>query len=68
MRRLRWLRRTEITTECDECGRQFDLVTGGACARCRRALCAAHLHGSFARRLLVDVGAEPICVSCRQSA
>jgi hypothetical protein len=33
-------------------------------------LCHAHLHGSFFRRLLVDMnlGAQPICVSCRKSA
>lgn len=57
-----------IATECDACGRQFDIVSGGACARCRKALCFAHLHGSWVRRLLVDLGAEPVCVACRNAA
>jgi hypothetical protein len=68
IRPLRWFMHTEMATECEQCGRRFDLVSGGACARCRRALCAAHLHGSWVRRLIVDLGAEPICVQCRQSA
>ena len=52
-------------TECEVCGVRFDIVKGGACAKCRRALCATHLYGSFLRRLLVDLGAAPICVQCR---
>lgn len=42
-----------------------DLTRAGACARCRRILCNTHLHGSFLRRLIVDVGAEALCVRCR---
>jgi hypothetical protein len=56
---------TEMSTECDVCGRRFDLVGGGVCMRCRKALCPAHLHGSWLRRLLVDLGAQPLCVACR---
>ena len=56
---------TAMGTECEMCGRRFDLVKGGACVQCRRALCADHLHGSWARRLLVDLGAQPVCVQCR---
>ncbi len=54
-----------MATECDECGLRFDLVSGGVCEKCRRVLCARHLHGSFVRRLLVDFGAATICVRCR---
>ena len=68
LRTLRWLRATDIKTECDICGVRFDLVRGGACARCRRALCFRHLHGSWVRSLMVDLGATPICVECRRAA
>jgi len=54
-----------MSTDCEVCGRRFDLVKGGACQRCRRVLCPAHLHGSFGRRLLVDLGAAALCVQCR---
>ena len=57
---------TQMQTECEQCGVRFDLVKGGACVKCRRALCPTHLHGSFARRLLVDLGAQPICLQCRR--
>jgi len=64
-RPLRVFMRTEMATECEICGVRFDLIAGGACARCRRVLCARHLHGSWVRRLLVDFGAAPICCECR---
>jgi hypothetical protein len=54
-----------MSTECDACGRRFDLVKGGTCVRCRRILCEQHLHGSLVRRLMVDFGAKPLCVQCR---
>jgi hypothetical protein len=54
-----------MSTECDACGRRFDLVKGGACKQCGRILCERHLHGSLVRRLLVDLGAKPVCVQCR---
>jgi hypothetical protein len=57
-----------MATECDVCGLRFDLISGGACLRCRKILCATHLHGSWLRRLLVDFGADPICCACRQAA
>ena len=56
---------TEMSTECEVCGRRFDLIKGGACQRCRRVLCSAHLHGSWLRRMLVDLGAAAVCVHCR---
>jgi len=67
MGKLELFRSTEIATDCDECGGRVDLIKGGVCLRCRRILCYRHLHGSFARRLLTDLGADPICVRCRAS-
>jgi hypothetical protein len=67
-RRIRLFRHTEMATECDVCGLRFDLISGGACLRCRKILCSRHLHGSWLRRLLVDFGADPICCACRQAA
>lgn len=54
-----------LFTQCEQCKRTVDLSRAGACARCKRILCNTHLHGSFLRRLRVDLGAEPVCVSCR---
>jgi hypothetical protein len=42
-----------------------DMLKGGVCTQCRRILCYMHLHGSWARRLLTDLGAETVCVECR---
>ena len=56
---------TEMSTECDVCGKHFDLVKGGVCQQCRRVLCPQHLHGSWARRLLADLGAQVRCNDCR---
>jgi hypothetical protein len=55
-----------MTTDCDACGRRFDLIGGGACTRCRRILCQQHLHGTWLRRLAVDFGAASLCVDCRR--
>lgn len=65
MGRVRFFLETQITTECDACHARVDLVKGGVCTRCKRVLCARHLHGSWARRLLVDLGAAPVCPACR---
>jgi hypothetical protein len=65
MARIELFRSTDISTDCDQCGGRVDLIKGGVCVRCRRILCYRHLHGSFVRRLLTDLGAETICVSCR---
>ena len=54
-----------MRTECDACRLPFDLVKGGVCERCRRVLCERHLHGSFIRRLRVDLGAAALCLDCR---
>ncbi|HJQ18970.1 MAG TPA: hypothetical protein VJ867_01390 [Gemmatimonadaceae bacterium] len=66
---LRIFRRSNLLTECEECRLPVDLSRAGGCARCRRVLCNRHLHGSFWRRLIVDVMAQaPVCVRCRASA
>jgi hypothetical protein len=58
-------RNSQIATDCDRCGGRVDLLKGGVCVRCRRILCYAHLHGSWWRRLVTDLGAETLCVECR---
>ena len=55
-----------MATECDACGARFDLIHGGVCAACQRILCRTHLHGSWVRRMQVDLGARPVCVACRR--
>ena len=67
MTKFEFFRSSQITTDCDECGGRVDLVKGGVCTTCRRILCARHLHGSFVRRLLTDLGASITCVRCRQT-
>jgi hypothetical protein len=54
-----------MAIECDRCGVRFNLIHGGVCERCGRILCRAHLHGSWLRQLLVDVGAHAVCTDCR---
>lgn len=63
--KLKVFHETNMRTDCDVCGVHFDMVKGGVCDRCRRVLCARHLHGSFVRRLLVDLGVAPVCLDCR---
>jgi len=58
---------SQVSTDCDQCGGRVDLLKGGVCTRCRRILCYRHLHGSWLRRLLADLGARTICVQCRAS-
>jgi hypothetical protein len=57
--------KASVRTECDACDYRFDPLHGGVCERCQRILCMKHLHGSWLRRLLVDLGARPVCVDCR---
>ncbi|MHB0949738.1 MAG: hypothetical protein ACYC4J_11855 [Gemmatimonadaceae bacterium] len=66
MKKLRVFLESEMATECDACGRRFDIVKGGVCERCRRILCARDLHGSFVQRLLADLRGRAICVACRR--
>lgn len=61
----RLFRDTDVKTNCDACGAFFDLIKGGVCEKCRRILCANHLHGSFAQRLLADITGKNVCVQCR---
>jgi hypothetical protein len=58
-------RSSQVSTDCDQCRGRVDLLKGGVCTRCRRILCYQHLHGSWLRRLLADLGAGTICVQCR---
>ncbi|MEO6446997.1 MAG: hypothetical protein ABIZ91_17290 [Gemmatimonadaceae bacterium] len=58
-------RNSIFNTECDECDRLFSVSSGGVCERCRRILCADHLHGSIGRRMLVAFGIRMVCVRCR---
>ena len=62
---FRFFRDSDLATDCDQCGGRVDILKGGACMRCRRILCFTHLHGSFARRLATDLGAQMLCVRCR---
>jgi hypothetical protein len=66
MAKFEIFRSSQISTDCDRCGGRVDMIKGGVCTRCRRILCYAHLHGSWARRLLTDLGAETVCVDCRR--
>jgi hypothetical protein len=63
---FRVFRSSGLWTQCEECRLRVNLSSAGACRRCRRILCNTHLHGSFLRRLLVDFGAEPLCLRCRR--
>ena len=67
MKKFRVFLETEMATECDACGRRFDIVKGGVCEECRRILCARDLHGSFFQRLRADLGGRAVCVECRRS-
>ena len=65
MAKIRYFLPSEFGTECDACGARFAVSSGGACVQCRRILCGTHLHGSWLRRMRVDLGAAPTCVDCR---
>jgi hypothetical protein len=67
MAKFEIFRSSQISTDCDRCGGRVDMMKGGVCTRCRRILCYAHLHGSWVRRLLTDLGVETVCVECRRS-
>lgn len=62
---LRIFHRSIFTIDCDKCGARFEPGTGGVCTCCKRILCPQHLHGSWLRRMMVDVGAPAVCVECR---
>jgi hypothetical protein len=52
--------------QCDRCRRPFATNKGGVCTVCRDILCNAHLHGSLARRLKIELfGGQPVCTKCR---
>ncbi len=63
----RIFQKTQAQTQCDSCRVSFDLNHGGVCASCQRILCHEHLHGSWFRRLRVDLGARDVCVACRSN-
>jgi len=61
--------KSNIRMDCERCSRQFRIGEGGVCSSCRLMLCDAHLHGTLARRLLVNLlGATSVCVACREKA
>ena len=62
---LRIFHKSMWTIDCDACGVRFEPGTGGVCTRCQRILCPQHLHGSWLRRMAVDLGAAAVCVDCR---
>lgn len=63
--KIRYLRRSDLGTECDACGQRLDLMTGGVCDRCERILCSRHLHGSWLMRMLHEFRRPVRCVDCR---
>jgi hypothetical protein len=60
------LKRSTTLIRCDICKVPFDPVFGGACKSCGRLLCALHLYGNPARRLVAYAGFSSPCVECRQ--
>ena len=62
---LRIFRKSMWTIDCDACGARFEPGTGGVCGKCQRILCPQHLHGSWLRRMAVDLGVAAVCVECR---
>lgn len=64
--KIRYLRRTDLGTNCDACDAHLDLMTGGVCERCRRILCSRHLHGSWLRRMVHEFRRPVVCVACRR--
>ncbi len=65
MEKINTLRRTDLRLDCDACRVHFDLMTGGTCERCRRILCAQHLHGSWLMRMVHEFRRPVTCVACR---
>jgi hypothetical protein len=65
MPKFEFFRSSQVSTDCDQCRGRVDLIKGGVCTNCRRILCYNHLHGSFFRRLITDLGAKVVCVQCR---
>ena len=62
-------RESNLWTDCEECRLRVNLSRAGACTKCKRILCYTHLHGSFVRRLLIDLGiGENVCIKCRTGA
>ena len=68
MEKITTFRRTNLRIDCDACGTHFDLMTGGTCERCRRILCARHLHGSWLMRMVHEFRRPVTCVDCRANA
>jgi hypothetical protein len=58
-------RKSAISADCEQCKRRFDPAEGGLCDVCQRILCPDHLHGSWFRRMRVDLGGRAVCTECR---
>ncbi len=65
MEKIKTFRPTDLSIDRDACGVHFDLMTGGACERCRRILCSRHLHGSWLMRMVQEFRRPVTCVDCR---
>ena len=59
-----------VAAQCDHCHREFNLLSGGICARCKQLLCGWHLHGLSGLLLGWRPWGErePICTACRRAA
>ena len=59
-------RQSAFRWQCDSCGVFFRAGKGGVCPNCKRALCDAHLYGSFLEKVKARFSGErTICVECR---
>jgi hypothetical protein len=64
-----FFRQSAFSWQCDKCKVFFKAGKGGACALCKRALCDAHLYGSFFEKIRARFSSERvICVECREKA
>ena len=64
-----FFRKSQFTWQCDKCGLFFSAGAGGVCLTCKRALCDAHLYGSFWEKVRARFSGERvICIECRAKA
>jgi len=59
-------RQSPFKWQCDKCGVFFSAGKGGVCPSCKRALCDAHLYGSFFEKIRARFSSERVlCLECR---